>query len=151
MKHYLIAGADQGVGKTYVICALLRALKAAGVSAAGFKPVTCGDRTEVREMRDAMQEPTLSLELLNPVYLRSQADPQTAAMLERTAIEVDALVTAWQSLTQKYDIVLTEGCYGWLTPLAPGVTMQDFAQRLGVPVLLVLENRKGAASLAALT
>lgn len=151
MKHYFIAGTDQGVGKTYVTCALLRALKDAGVAAAGFKPIACGDRAEARAMRDAMQEPTLSLELLNPVYLRSQADPQMAAMLERGSIRIPELLAAWQQLAQQYTVVLTEGCYGWLTPLAPGLTMQDLAQQLALPVLLVVENRKGAAALAALT
>lgn len=151
MKHYFIAGTNQGVGKTYLTCALLQALKQAGIAAAGYKPITCGDRTEARAMRDAMQEPTLSLELLNPMYLRSQADPQTAAMLERTTIDIDALADAWNVLAERYQVVLTEGCYGWLTPLSPGITMQDVAQRLRVPVLLVVNNCRGAAGLAALT
>lgn len=150
-QHYFIAGTDAGVGKTYVVAAMLRRLREEGINAAGFKPVACGDRTEARQMREAMGEPTLSLELINPVYLRTFADPEMAASLERKEIELESLYAAWQELTKKYDVVLTEGCYGWLTPLAPGVTMADFAKKLGVPVVLVTENRRGAAGQVALT
>lgn len=150
-KHFFIAGTDAGVGKTYVLTALLHRLHEEGVKAVGFKPVTCGDRAEVRQMRDAIEEPTLSLELMNPVYLRTATDPQMAASLECKDIDIDALYAAWCSLAEQYDMVLTEGCYGWLTPLAPGVTMADFAKKLNVPVILVVENRKGAAGQVALT
>lgn len=150
-QHYFIAGTDAGVGKTYVVTAILRHLRESGINAAGFKPVACGDRTEAREMREAMGEPTLSLELLNPVYLRSFADPEMAASLERKELELESLYAAWLDLCTKYDVVLTEGCYGWLTPLAPGVTMADFAKRLGIPIVLVAENRRGAAGQVALT
>jgi dethiobiotin synthetase len=102
-------------------------------------------------MREAIEEPTLSLELMNPVYLRTATDPQMAASLERKDIDIDALYAAWHALAEQYDMVLTEGCYGWLTPLAPGVTMADFAKKLNVPVILVVENRKGAAGQVALT
>lgn len=150
-KHFFIAGTDAGVGKTYVLTALLRRLHEEGVKAVGFKPVTCGDRAEVRQMREVIEEPTLSLELLNPVYLRTATDPQMAASLERKDIDIETLYAAWHALSEQYDMVLTEGCYGWLTPLAPGVTMADFAKKLNVPVILVVENRKGAAGQVALT
>ena len=150
-KHYFIAGTDAGVGKTYVLTSLLRHLHETGVKAVGLKPVACGDRAEARLMREAIEEPTLSLEVINPVYLRTATDPQMAASLERKDIDMDALCAAWSTLAEQYDIVLTEGCYGWLTPLAPGITMADLAQKLNLPVILVTENRKGAAGQVALT
>lgn len=150
-QHVFIAGTDAGVGKTYVINALLTALREAGVQAMGYKPVACGDRTEARAMRDAVQQPTLSLDLINPLYLRAVADPLMAASLERKEVDVDSLVNAWQQLAQQYETVLTEGCYGWNTPLAPGISMADFAQKLNLPVIIVALNQKGAAALISLT
>ena len=149
MKNYFIAGTDAGVGKTYLLNSMLRCLKEQGVNAAGFKPVACGDRTEARSMRDAMGCPTLSLDLLNPVYLRSVADPMMAAELERKEIDIDAIVQSYRELSSQYETVLVEGCYGWATPLAPGVSMADLAKQLDLPVLLVVENRRGAAGLVA--
>lgn len=150
-QHFFIAGTDAGVGKTYVLASLLRSLHEEGVKAVGFKPVACGDRAEARMMREAIGEPTLSLESINPVYLRTSTDPQMAASLERKEIDVDTLYASWATLAEQYDVVLTEGCYGWLTPLAPGVTMADLAKKLNLPVLLVADNRKGAAGQVALT
>ncbi|MBQ4636889.1 MAG: dethiobiotin synthase [Akkermansia sp.] len=150
-QHYFIAGTDAAVGKTYVTCALLRSLCAAGVNAVGFKPIACGDRAEARNMRDAIAAPTLNLESINPVYLRTGTDPQMAASLERKEIDVNEICSAWQQLAQQYDVVLTEGVYGWLTPVAAGVTMADVAVKLNLPVILVTENRKGAAGVVALT
>ncbi len=150
-QHFFIAGTDAGVGKTYVLTALLRSLHEAGVKAVGFKPVACGDRAEARNMREAIGEPTLSLEVINPVYLRTATDPQMAAALEYKDIDIELLYAAWSALAEQYDVVLTEGCYGWLTPLAPGVTTADFAKKLNIPVILVAENRHGAAGQVALT
>ena len=150
-QHVFIAGTDAGVGKSYVINALLNSLREEGVRAIGYKPVACGDRTEARAMREAMQQPTLSLDLMNPLYLRAVADPLMAASLERKEVDVDALVYSWQQIAQQYELVLTEGCYGWGTPLAPGLSMADLAQKLNLPVVLVALNQKGAAALISLT
>lgn len=145
MKNYFIAGTDAGVGKTYFITSLLRMLKEQGVNAAGFKPVACGDRTEARNMREAMGQATLSLECINPVYLRSVAEPMMAAELERKEISAASIVQAYEELSAQYETVLVEGCFGWATPLAEGFSMADVAKALNLPVLLVAENRCGAA------
>ena len=79
MSDFFITGTDTDSGKTYVTCALLRDLRRRGVKAAGFKPVACGDRGDARAMREAMGEPTLGLDLLNPVYLRAATAPAVAA------------------------------------------------------------------------
>lgn len=149
-QHFFIAGTDAGVGKTYVITELLRSLQAAGSSAVGFKPITCGDRAEVRNMREAIGLPNLSLDAINPVYLRTATDPQMAASLERKDIEQDAIYNAWLKLGEQFDIVLTEGVYGWLTPIAPGITVADLAKKMNSPVILVTNNSKGAAGQVAL-
>lgn len=149
MNNYFIAGTDASVGKSYVLLSILRQLKEQGVNAAGFKPVACGDRTEARSMREVMGCPTLSLDLINPVYLRSVADPMMAAELERKEISTASIVQAYKELSSQYETVLVEGCYGWATPLAPGVTMADLAKELALPILLVVENRRGAAGLVA--
>lgn len=149
-QHFFIAGTDAGVGKTYVITELLRSLHAGGKNAVGFKPVTCGDRAEVRSMREAIEQPNLSLDAVNPVYLRTATDPLMAASLERKDIEIESVLDAWSTLCEQYDIVLTEGVYGWLTPIAPGLTAADIAKRMNTPVILVTNNCKGAAGQVAL-
>ena len=151
MQNYLIAGTDSGVGKTFVTCALLRDLCSRGINAMGYKPVACGDRTEARDMRAAVQLDTYSLERMNPVYLRTQAEPIIAAELERRDILPETLVQGYEALAAEHQMVLVEACGGWEIPLAPGYSTGDFAAALGLPVILVVNNRPGAASLVRLT
>lgn len=151
MKAYFVCGSDVGVGKTHVVCALLRDLVQRGVSAMGCKPVSCGDRKELRAMREAAAAPLTRLEDINPLYLRTLADPRVGAEFEHQTVAPDALAAHVQTLAQRYDTLLVEGVGGWLTPLCPGLTMADLAQRLHLPVLLVVSNRQGAVNQAALT
>ncbi len=145
-QDFLIIGTDTGVGKTYVATLLLRTLRDSGLPAMGYKPICCGDRADVRAMRDAT-EPGISLELMNPLYLRANADPYIAAELQRATIEPESLVAACSKLRAAgYGPILVEGVGGWETPLAPGYTMADLAEAFELPVLLVVANRQGAAN-----
>ena len=151
MNAYFVTGTDVGVGKTHVVCALLRDFAARGVRAMGCKPVSCGDRKELRSMREAAGQPTLALDSINPLYLRTAADPRMGAEFERQSVSISALAGQVQTLAAEYDTLLVEGVGGWETPLCPGRTMADLAEQLQLPVLLVVSNRQGAANLAMLT
>lgn len=151
MNAYFVTGTDVGVGKTHVVCALLRDLTARGERAMGCKPVSCGDRKELRSMREAAGQPTLPLDSINPRYLRTAADPRMGAEFERQSVSISALAGQVQTLAAEYDTLLVEGVGGWETPLCPGKTMADLAEQLQLPVLLVVSNRQGAANLAVLT
>lgn len=151
LQHFFIAGTDCGVGKSFVTCALLRDLCARGIDAAGYKPVACGDRTEARDIREAMGLPAYKLEDINPVYLRTLAEPVMAAEMERKTIELAALVQGYEQLAARHNVVLVDGSGPWETPLAPGLSMADLAAALKLPVILVVNNRPGAAGLVQLT
>ncbi len=151
MNAYFITGTDVAVGKTHVVTALLRDLVQRGVSAMGCKPVSCGDRKELRAMREAAGAPTLSLDLINPLYLRTAADPRMGAEFERQAVSLSDLVEKTADLAAQYEVTLVEGVGGWETPLCPCKTMADLAVELKLPVLLVVSNRQGAVSQAIMT
>lgn len=151
LQHFFIAGTDCGVGKSFVTCALLRDLCARGIDAVGYKPVACGDRTEARDIREAMGQPAYKLEDINPVYLRTLAEPIIAAEMERKTIGLAALVQGYEQLAARHNVVLVDGSGPWETPLAPGLSMADLAAALKLPVLLVVNNRPGAAGLVQLT
>ncbi len=147
IQDFLIIGTDAGVGKTYVTCALLRDLRRRGFRAMGYKPVCCGDRAEARAMRDAT-EPGISLELINPLYLRANADPCIAAELQRVTIDTTQLIEGYRKLKEAgYGPIIIEGIGGPETPIAPHYTMSMLARDFNLPVLVVAANRQGAASL----
>ena len=148
---FFITGTDTEIGKTYVTCALLRDLCARGLHPMGFKPLACGDRSDPRAMRDALGEPTLSLDLINPVYLRAATAPYIAAELEQRTLEISSIAAAYRELAAAYSPVLVEGAGGWEAPLAPGLTMADLAEALQLPVVLVVGNKLGAVNHAILT
>lgn len=150
MNHYLIVGTDTKVGKTHVICALLKDLQSRGCSALGIKPVECGSRADARTLREVAAS-QMSLEQLNPVHLRAGADPCMAAELERRSLSADVLKNAYSAVASSAEVVLVEAAGGWLVPYAPGITQADAAEVLHIPVILVVGNRPGAVNHTLLT
>ncbi len=146
-EDFLIIGTDYGVGKTYVTCALLRDLRSRGFNAMGYKPICCGDRAEARAIRDAT-DPSVSLELINPLYLRAKADPCVAAELQRVEITPEQLVTGYRRLKEAgYSPIIIEGIGGPETPIARDYTMSMLARDFDLPVLVVADNKLGATGL----
>lgn len=150
MQGYFIAGTDSGCGKTHVCAALLRDFRARGVRAVGCMPVSCGDRRDARMLREAMGEPALPLDTVNPVHLRTVAAPLMAAELEGRALSVEELEKACRAAAELGSPLLVDTCGSWATPLAPGVIMGDLAVRLQLPIILVTANRLGAVGQVAM-
>lgn len=148
--NYLITGTDTEIGKTYVTALLLKDLRRRGFMAAGYKPVACGDRQDPRALREAT-DPNLSLDEINPLYLRTPTAPYVAANFERQTVDLDMLAAGYRHLASRFDPVLVEGVGGWEVPLAPGKTVADFALLLDLPVILVVGNKLGAVNHAIMT
>ena len=148
--NYFITGTDTNAGKTYVTCLLLQSLKKAGLSIAGFKPFCCGDRGDAASLLQAGSE-GLSLDEVNPIWLKMPASPYAAALIETRLLNMPALHQAYHELSHRFDTVLVEGAGGWEVPLAPQYTTADFAQELGLPVIVVVNNKLGALNHTLLT
>lgn len=150
MAGFFITGTDTDVGKTYVTCALLRDLRRRGIPGVGYKAMACGDRGDARAMQ-AATDPTLPMDVINPLYLRAATAPYVAAMLENRTITPEELVQGYRVAEQHGSPVLAEGAGGWEVPIAPGFSMSDFAAALGLPVILVVGNKLGAVNHAIMT
>lgn len=148
--RYFITATDTAAGKTYVTCLLLRALRAAGREAAGFKPVCCGSRADVAEILEA-GAPGLTAEEVNPVFYKMPLAPLAAGMLENRPFEMEAVLRTWRGLSSRYEDIVVEGCGGWEVPLTESLTVGDLAVALGLPVLVVVNNRLGALNHTVLT
>lgn len=150
MAHYFITGTDTDAGKTYVTCLLLESLRRAGRGVAGYKPFVCGPRTDAHQLLDS-SSPGVTLEEVNPVWLKSSAAPFAAGLLENKPVSIDVARAGFHHLAARFEDVLIEGAGGWEVPLTASETLADFAQGLGVPVLLVVNNRLGALNHTILT
>ena len=150
MRNFIVTGTDTEAGKTYVSCLIVKALRERGVNAAGFKPVACGDRQDARLLREAGPE-GLTLDELNPVFLKNATCPDVAAKLENTQVDEDAIRRAYEALAATHDCVLVEGVGGWEVPIAAGRRFSDMAADFHLPILLVIGNKLGAINHALLT
>src|SRR5207247_6909869 len=119
-------------------------------SCAGFKPICCGDRRDA-ELLLAGGIEGLTIEEVNPVWLKTPLAPFAAARIEGTKIDIDALVTAFRVLQRRVDIVVVEGVGGWLVPIRSDYFVADLAAELNLAVLVVVQNRLGCLNHTALT
>jgi len=148
---FFITGTDTGVGKTHVTTMLLRAFNDAGHRALGFKPVACGDRLDAEHLRAAGTDPTLPIEAINPVFFRVPASPMAAGLIENRVVDVAMIHDALAVLRARADVVLVEGAGGWMVPISATYSMADLAADLGLPVIVVVNNKLGALNHTLLT
>ncbi|MBL9131208.1 MAG: dethiobiotin synthase [Verrucomicrobiaceae bacterium] len=148
--HYFITGTDTDAGKTYVTCLLLDALKRAGKNAAGFKPFVCGGREDAVHLVNA-SNPGLTLDEINPLWLKVPAAPYAAALMENRRVDLNDMLACFTSFSARFETVLVEGAGGWEVPLTEFATMADFAQRLELPVIVVVNNKLGCLNHTLLT
>jgi len=158
MTAFFITGTDTEIGKTFVTCTLLHAVRAKGLTALGMKPVAAGAEMVKGEFinEDAARlrasgsfDPGLAL--LNPFCLASPIAPHIAAVEDGVVIEPGRIREAFAALTEQADVVLVEGVGGFRVPLGDDYDTADLARDLGLPVILVVGMRLGCINHALLT
>jgi len=145
-----VTGTDTGVGKTQFTVWLLKCLRGCGMRCAGYKPICCGDRDDAVRLQ-AASSPGLTIDEVNPVWLRTPAAPLTAARAEGRKIDLLALREGFARLSPRFDFVVVEGVGGWMVPITARYFSNDLAVDLRLPVIVVAENRLGCLNHILLT
>jgi dethiobiotin synthetase len=145
-----VTGTDTAVGKTHTIVQLLRLLRAARISCAGFKPICCGDRRDAEQLLAAGTD-GLTIDEINPVWLKAPLAPFPAARIEGTKVEIGRVLGAFRSLQNRVEVVAAEGVGGWLVPICADYFVSDLASEMKLPVLVATMNRLGCLNHTALT
>jgi dethiobiotin synthetase len=148
--NLFLTGTDTGVGKTHTAVQLLRAGRASGLRCAGMKPICCGDRNDAERLLAASSE-GLSIDEINPVWLKTPAAPLSASLIEQVVIDEQRLVDALRKLGDCFDFVLVEGVGGWLVPIRRDFFVSDLAAQMKLPVMVVAQNRLGCLNHTSLT
>ena len=153
-----IAGTDTGVGKTRVAATLCRGLVARGRRVAAMKPVASGCVKAPKGLRSADAIALLSAmnaqapySDVNPYAFEPAIAPHLAAAEAGVRIDVGVLDAAFKRLGARSDLVIVEGCGGWLCPLDETSDLADLAARWRLDVILVVGMRLGCLSHALLT
>jgi dethiobiotin synthetase len=157
-KGFFIAGTDTGVGKTHVAVALTRAFVARGLRVAVMKPVAAGaiDTPQGPRNDDALEllaasNVAASYEDVNPWLLATPASPHLAARHAGVSIRHEPILNSQRKFAAVSDLTVVEGAGGWFAPISAIETMGDIAEKLALPVVLVVGLRLGCLNHALLT
>ena len=157
-RGFFITGTDTGVGKTRAACALLRALRSVGSPTTAMKPVAAGAVTDDHGLLNedvaaliAAGALTAPRTLINPYCFAPAIAPHIAAAQTGVTIDLDVIAHAFDALAATAECVVVEGAGGFCVPLGDDIDGGDLAQRLGLPVILVVGLRLGCLNHALLT
>jgi dethiobiotin synthetase len=150
----VIAGTDTSVGKTWVACALARALRSAGRRVIGIKVVETGCTEARRDREDGVLlaqasgqgEPAEAL-----VRLAAPLTPALAAEREGIPLDFDDILLRIEGYARGADIAIVEGTGGLLAPMSWEWNLVDLAQALEARALVAGRDRLGTVSHALLT
>jgi dethiobiotin synthetase len=157
-KGFFITGTDTGIGKTLVSVALTRALVARGLRVAVMKPVAAGaiDTLQGPRNDDALEllaasNVPASYEDVNPCLLAMPMSPHLAARHAGVSIRPEPILAAQRKLAAMSDLLIVEGAGGWHAPISAVETMGGLAEKMALPVILVVGLRLGCLNHALLT
>ena len=83
-----------------------------------MKPICCGDRRDA-ELLLAAGCDGLTIEDINPVWLKTPAAPIVGSLVEKTKIHIGNMLTAFHALQNRVEHVIVEGAGGWMVPIRP--------------------------------
>jgi dethiobiotin synthetase len=154
----LVTGTDTGVGKTWVGCGLVRALRASGRRVAVRKPAEtgCARRdgelfpADAAALRAAAGEEE-ALATICPIRFEEPLAPAVAAERAGVAIDPAAIAREIGATARRVDVVVVEGAGGLLVPLSWRYAYADLAADLGAKLLVVVAARLGAINHTLLT
>ena len=156
----LITGTDTGVGKTFVACGLVGALRRRSFSVAPFKPAEtgCAVREGTKHLVPADAEllsqasgTQAPLDTICPYRFAPPLAPWVAAEQAGVTIDSQRLERCYRELAASHDVVLVETAGGILVPLAERFHYADLARLLQLPVLVVIGSKLGAINQTRLT
>jgi dethiobiotin synthetase len=149
MRGWFVTSTGTNVGKTWVSRALLLGLRAHGVKVAGLKPIETGCAPSPRDalaLADASGRATLAH---SPRWYRAELPASPYAVELETGFpppRIEAVVEEVGVIANAHEAVLVEGAGGLLVPLDREHSMADLALALGLPLLLVAEDKLGVLS-----
>jgi dethiobiotin synthetase len=155
MGANFITGTGTDIGKTWLVCALLRHWRGEGRRPAAFKPVLSGFDPLRPEACDAGQllaalgrdASIAELRAIAPWRFAAPLSPDMAAAQEGRHIDFDELVTfSRRTIAAPERPLLIEGVGGVMAPLDLRHTVRDWIAASGLPCVLVAGSYLGSLS-----
>ncbi|PIQ86144.1 MAG: dethiobiotin synthase [Candidatus Omnitrophica bacterium CG11_big_fil_rev_8_21_14_0_20_43_6] len=149
MRGVFVTGTDTGVGKSIVTGLLAKYLREKGYKVVTQKWVQTGSRfsadinLHLKIMGVAKGAIKDHLACVCPYVFKLPASPHLAAKVEKKKIETAKIKQSFKLLSSNFDFVIVEGIGGALVPVNEKCLVIDIAKELGLPVLVVAQNKLG--------
>lgn len=154
-KALFVTSSGTGIGKTFVMRALIGHLLSEGRRVEALKPVISGfdpaapSASDTVALLEALGEPVSPerIDHVSPWRFAAPLSPDMAASREDRRIDFDRLV-GWcrERLAGDTDVALIEGIGGVMVPLDERHTVLDWIAALEIPALLVVGSYLGTLS-----
>ena len=154
-----VTATDTEAGKTFVSCAIAKALRVRGRDVGVMKPVASGcdggaGHGQVSEDAVLLARASGAAdrgELVTPVAFAAPLAPTAAARAEGASFERGRIFEAFAELRARHEFLIVEGIGGLLVPLEGTWTVRDLAREMGAPVAVVSRDALGTINHTALT
>ncbi|MFU2088567.1 dethiobiotin synthase [Avibacterium avium] len=163
MSCFFVAGTDTNVGKTISSRAIIQALQNVGIQIVGYKPIACladyDDFVQPQGINPAqtssdvltLMHSTKEKVSYNEINSYSCADILAVLSSDEAFIDIEKINADLTALTQRYQSVLVEGAFGWLTPMNKQHSFASWVASQQMPVVLVVGVKEGCINHALLT
>ena len=155
LKSLFITGTDTDVGKTYVTAGLATLLHNRGKNVGVMKPFAAGTMpssqlsdTDILIRASHCNDPQ---NLINPQFFPQRASPYTAAKESHIQPDIDLVMSAFNHLCIRHDIVLVEGIGGIMTPITKDYFVCDMIKQMNIHTIIVTRNKIGSINHTLLT
>lgn len=154
MSLIFVTATGTDVGKTYVTCALIRALERAGKAVTALKPVISGFDGHNAAASDsglilaALGQPcdAPSIAAISPWRYAAPLSAEIAAEREGRGVSFDAVVGFCTEAARSPGVCLIEGVGGLMSPIDSSRTNRDLIAALKARPLLVAGSYLGTVS-----
>ncbi len=159
MIGLFITGTGTGIGKTVVASALAGFFFRKGYTVGVLKPVQTGAERNAAGVLESQDSKFIASacgceaegKMLNPYCFEPACSPHLAAEMAGEYIDPKKIESAYQKLSEEYDIVIVEGAGGLMVPLSKDFFICDLIGLLNIPLLIVSQNILGTINHSILT
>lgn len=148
-RSIFITGTDTGVGKTMAARVLGTLLKSQGLDVGVMKPVQCGgdDAASLKEFLK-VNDP---LEDINLYRAKEPLSPHEAFRRDKINVHVDKIISVYQRLRRRHDVLLIEGAGGLMVPIRDEYLVADLIKDFDADMVIVSRPGLGAINHTLLT
>jgi dethiobiotin synthetase len=150
LKGLFITGTDTGVGKTVVTAAIVAWLRHQGLKPGVMKPIETGVDSECSSASNSdalfLMECGGIVDTLAevcPIRLKLAASPYQAALIENRVLQPETIVSAYRTLSERYDWMLVEGIGGVQVPITLDYAVVNLMRDLDLPAVVVARYELG--------